>query len=282
MIDDLDEALRKLLIRELPIKNGEVDIAFDQPKRDWSARLSRPTLNFFLYDLRENAKLRSTHPVWENVREPGGASVQKRRPVRVDLRYLVTAWTAEAEDEHRLLTRALMALFRYPHLPEDLLPESLQGQPVPIPLQVAQAENQPNTSDVWSALENTLRAAIVLQVTLALDPYVVVPAGPPVRTRELRYGQPEGSALSRRLLEAAGVDHRWTIGGTLRARDGALKGVHLTLVERGTTVPLQADGRFVIPSLPAGQYTLEIASEGRPASRHSLTIPAPDYDLEVE
>jgi hypothetical protein len=282
MIDDLDEALRKLLIRELPIKNGEVDIAFDQPKRDWSARLSRPTLNFFLYDLRENAKLRSTHPVWENVREPGGATVQKRRPVRVDLRYLVTAWTAEAEDEHRLLTRALMALFRYPHLPEDLLPESLQGQPVPIPLQVAQAENQPNTSDVWSALENTLRAAIVLQVTLALDPYVAVPAGPPVRTRELRYGQTDGWALSRRLLEAAGVDHRWTIGGTLRAKNGALKDAHLTLVERGTAVALQADGRFVLHSLPAGQYTLEVTGEGRPASRHTLTIPAPDYDLEVE
>ena len=97
MIDDLDEALRQLIIRELPIKNGDVDIAFEQPKRDWSSRLSRPTLNLFLYDLRENTKLRSSQPLWENVREPGGATVQKRRPVRVDLRYLMTAWTSEAE-----------------------------------------------------------------------------------------------------------------------------------------------------------------------------------------
>ena len=282
MIDDLDEALRKLMLRELPVKNGDVDLSFDQPKRDWSARLSRPTLNFFLYDLRENAKLRSTHPVWENVRDVNGAAVQKRRPVRVDLRYLVTAWTAEAEDEHRLLARALLALFRYPHLPDDLLPDSLRGQPVPIPLLVAQAESQPNTSDVWSALENTLRAAIVLQVTLALDPNVMIPAGPPVRAREVRYGQVDGSALSRRLLEAAGVDQLWTVGGRLRARNGGRPTARLTVVERGLAVPLQPDGRFVIHSLPAGQYTLEVAGEGRPATRHPLTVPAPDYDLEVE
>ena len=65
MINDLDEVLRQFLVRELPIKNSEVDIAFDQPAREWSARVSRPTLNLFLYDLRENQKL-TTPP-------PGGA-----------------------------------------------------------------------------------------------------------------------------------------------------------------------------------------------------------------
>ena len=43
MFHDLDEVLRQLLIEEIPIKNGEVDIEFDQPSREWSARLSRPT-----------------------------------------------------------------------------------------------------------------------------------------------------------------------------------------------------------------------------------------------
>jgi hypothetical protein len=59
MIDDLDEALRQLLIAELPIVSNEVDIAFEPPTRDWSARLSRPTLNLFMHDLRENNKLRT-------------------------------------------------------------------------------------------------------------------------------------------------------------------------------------------------------------------------------
>jgi hypothetical protein len=45
MIDDLDEALRKLLLRELPVKNGEVETAFEQSRREWSAWFGRPTLN---------------------------------------------------------------------------------------------------------------------------------------------------------------------------------------------------------------------------------------------
>lgn len=35
MIKELDEVLRQFLIKELPIKNGEVEISFDQPKREW-------------------------------------------------------------------------------------------------------------------------------------------------------------------------------------------------------------------------------------------------------
>ena len=91
MIDDLDEALRDLLVRELPIRNNEVDITFDQPKRDWAARLSRPTLNLYLYDLRENLKLRREASQREIERRP--SSVISLRPaIRMDLNYLVTAW----------------------------------------------------------------------------------------------------------------------------------------------------------------------------------------------
>jgi len=38
VIDDLDEVLRQLLIRELPIKNGEVDVEFDR----LSSALAKP------------------------------------------------------------------------------------------------------------------------------------------------------------------------------------------------------------------------------------------------
>jgi hypothetical protein len=40
MIADLDETLRQLVTAELPIKNGEIEVEFDQPKREWSARLT--------------------------------------------------------------------------------------------------------------------------------------------------------------------------------------------------------------------------------------------------
>src|SRR5436309_13183071 len=112
MIDELDDVLRNLMIRELPIKNNEVDIAFQQPKKDWSARVSKPTLNFYLYDVRENNKLRQPSPAF--LTEPNGARknsvVQRRHPIRIDLHYMTTAWATEPDDEHRLLARAIMVL----------------------------------------------------------------------------------------------------------------------------------------------------------------------------
>jgi hypothetical protein len=74
MIDELDEVLRQLLVREIPIKNGEVDIKFEQPKREWSSRLSRPTLNLFLYDVRENSKLCGTLSATKTALPPGASS----------------------------------------------------------------------------------------------------------------------------------------------------------------------------------------------------------------
>lgn len=280
MIDDLDQVLRQLLIRELPIKNREVDVDFDQPTREWSGRLSRPTLNLFLYDLRENSKLRQTRPAWEIERGDDGNVTQRRRPVRVDLHYMITAWANEPEDEHRLLTRSLMAFFRCPHLPEDLLPESLQDQPAPISIMVAQEEEVINLADVWSSLDNEFRPAVMCVITLALDPYQPI-VGPMVRTRELRFGQ-AAVPLWQRLDEQVEAEAFWTIGGTLRSKKPLdASQVRLTLVEQGRDVPLQPEGRFAIGNLRAGEYTLEVSSDGGRPRRYTITVPSPDYDLEI-
>jgi hypothetical protein len=280
MIDDLDEVLRQLLIREMPIKNGEVDIKFDQPKREWSARVSRPTLNLFLYDVRENQKLRQAQPMWDMVHNPDGTITRRRKPVRLDLHYMITAWATEPEDEHRLLARALMALFRFSHLPEELLPESLGRQPAPVSFMVAQYDELRNATDVWNVLDNEMRPGIALIVTLALDPYLPVVA-PLVRTRELRVG-PSPLPQLQRLEEGLEPDLFWTIGGTLRS-DQPLNGesVHLVLVEKGLVVPLLPNGRFAIGPIEAGDYTLEVSVKGREARRYSIRVPAADYDLAI-
>jgi len=280
MIEDLDKALRELLIRELPIKNGEIDISFEQPSREWSARVGgRPTLNLFLYDARENRKLRQTRPAWEAVPHPDGTVTQRRRPVRMDLHYMITAWAAEAEDEHRLLAGTLMALFRQPHLPEDLLPESLSDQPVPIPLEVAQSDELQNPADVWNVLDNEIRAAIALTVTLALNPSQPI-TGPLVRTRELRFGQ-SGAPATRRLDEGTAVETYWTVGGVIRSGEQPLSTGRVSLVDQGREVPLQEDGRFSIGHLRAGEYTLAVSRDGDAPHRFTITVPAPDYDLDL-
>lgn len=281
MINDLDEALRRLLTRELPITNGEISLAFDQPNREWSGRLNRPTLNLFLHDVRENKKLRQRQEAyWERTQDPKAAPTQRRLPVRVDLHYLITAWTTDPDDEHRLLTRTLLALFRYQDLPEDVLPESLRRQKVPIPLQVAQYDEAAKPTDIWSVLDNEMRPAVNCLVTLPLDPHTPITA-PLIRTRELRFGQRD-EAGSRPQLDAEGVTGRyWTVGGTVRSRNGPPANLRARLVERGVEVMLQPEGRFAIGNLQAGEYTLEVSAEGRPTSRHKIIVPAPDYDIEV-
>lgn len=279
MIDELDEALRRLLVRELPVKNQEVDITFDQPKRDWSARLSRPTLNLFLYDIRENARLRQTTQEWEVRRLPNGTSEKRRRITRMDLFYILTAWANAPEDEHRLLGRASMALLRNAQMPDDLLPEALKDQPAPISLRVAQGDAIDKPTDLWNVLDNQMRPAITIIATVALDPHLPLVGGI-VRTREIRFGQLEEPAAQQKVMEQGASHNYWSIGGTVR---GALPGapLQMRLVEQGIDVPLQPDGRFTIGHLQAGAYTLEISQQGREAVRRRIAVPSPDYDINV-
>lgn len=278
MISHLDETLRQLLIRELPVKNSEVDIKFDQPKRDWSARVSRPTLNLFLHDIRENNILRQ--PEWELQRNKDGTVTKRRSPVRLDLHYMITAWVADnPEDEHRLLTRTLMALFRNPTIPDEMLPQILQDQPVPIPIRVAQQDEYRTPADVWSALDNELRPAVICTVTLALNPYVKI-TGPLVRSRDLRFGQAVGLPRDRALHEAAGQDQFWMVGGEVKSKEPLEQG-RITLVERGQTIELQEGSRFIIGNLEAGEYTLELWDDGRRLSTRRITVPSTSYDFEV-
>jgi hypothetical protein len=277
MIQDLDNVLQQVLIREIPIKNGEVDIAFDQPTREWAARLSRPTLNVFLHDIRENLKLRHSQQ-WVVEQNPDGTATQRRTPVRVDLHFMITAWANEPEDEHNLLAGTLMALFRQPHLPQDLLPESLQEQPRPIPLQVAQTDELRNPADVWSALDNEIRPSVVLTVTLAIDPYQEMTT-PLVRTREIRFGQ-SADPLADQSLEEGTEDIFWSFGGTIHT-DQALADLKLRLVERGLDIPVKEDGQFAVSGLRAGDYTLEVTTNGRKLKTSKVSVPGPDYELEV-
>ena len=137
MFDEIDEALRRLLIEEIPIRNNEIEIAFDQPRREWSARLNRPTLNIFLHDVRENAQLRQSYTQRQQPHPDRRQTALQRPEARVDLHYMITAWASEPDDEHRLLARTLLAFLRHREMPESFLPASLRKQPRPVAVSVA-------------------------------------------------------------------------------------------------------------------------------------------------
>lgn len=169
MIYDLDRLLENIIYTHARLNRSDVDIAFDQPTGIWSAALSRPTVNCWLYDLRENRELRNRE--WKTNAAQGQA--QKRiAPLRFDLTYLITIWTNKVEDEHQLLWRVLAALSRSSLIdPQSAEAEGmLREQPYKIPVKVAQVNESAMTlSDIWSVLDNQMRTGFNVTVTLALD-----------------------------------------------------------------------------------------------------------------
>ena len=170
MLNDLDESLKALLIQDLPrvterIEPDGFDVRFDVPNRDFRSRLTRPTLCLYLYNIQENRELRGR--TWTVSRRDGSVAT-RRPPVRLDCSYMVTAWSNEVEDEHRLLTGAARVLFRNPILP----PEILQGgliDGIDITTEVAQPEAFKDVVDIWSVLDNDLHPSVRVTVTIPLE-----------------------------------------------------------------------------------------------------------------
>jgi hypothetical protein len=286
MIADLDETIRQLLIADIPVQNGEVEISFFQPKREWSSKLSRPTVNFFLYDLRENATLRQA--TWDRLpaRQNGdGLAYLKRNPYRVDCSYMLTTWATDPDDEHRLLARCLSALFKYPVLPESRLLGELQNQPFEIQARLAAHDHLTNPAEVWSALDNEMRPSISYVITLAVDPWQEI-AEPTVRSLVLRSGQ-AAAAPSQGIDAQAGSGERVWIGGRVYSRSEGkpgMPGVRVTV--RGTSLGTETDelGQFRLGSLARGDYTLiGWPTKGKPIEK-KVTVPTSQggYDLEME
>ncbi|RLT42152.1 MAG: DUF4255 domain-containing protein [Chloroflexi bacterium] len=287
MFDEIDETLRRLLIEEIPIRGNEIEIAFDQPRREWSARLNRPTLNIFLHDVRENAQLRQSYTQRQQPHPDRRQTALQRPEARVDLHYMITAWASEPDDEHRLLARTLLAFLRHREIPESFLPASLRRQPRPVALSVAQYDTTFNPPDLWGVMDNELRPCLNCMVTLTMDPHLPITV-PLVRVRELRVEDMVVSSLrqqNQRLPDGAGgeidlpeAEKRWTIGGRLQFT--SLQNIHLSVLELERDVPVAADGTFVVGDLREGAYTLEVSRGSELPVRHLITVPSGDYDIQ--
>lgn len=197
MISGIDKTIQQLLKQELPIKDGAIDVRFEQPTREWSARLNKPTINFFLYGLQENLTLRR-HQWQQELQQSGqgriaNKAVLKRTPFRLDCYYMMSCWASTPEDEHELITRCLYILFQYPlwitqdrqdkRTPEWLA-EELHTQPYDIQTQLANPDNFANPAELWSGVDNDIKPAVSYVVTLAIDPWQPV-KHPFVITRSL-------------------------------------------------------------------------------------------------
>jgi hypothetical protein len=245
VIQDVDEALRTLLRRDA-LAGTDVEVALDAPTTEWSSRRNSPTLDLYLYDIREDVRMRENGLI--DVRDDEGRVVRRDRPPRYyKLSYLVTAWTQRPEDEHRLLAAVLACMIRHDKLPDDVLGGQLEGIRLPVPVTIAHPPPQDRAlSEVWTALGGDLKPSLDLVVSAPFDVSRLDHVGPPV-LEPIRLGVSAPGAKEAR-----------------KGRGGR---------RRPTVKPIEPPVETVIggsPELPGRTFRIE----GRPQRPHSTSGPA--------
>lgn len=277
MIPDVDNILREILEKEMSLRKGEVEIAFDQPRREWSARLNRPTINLYLFDVRENLDLRgSEQPVITN--NPDGTVSIQHNPLRLDLLYLLTGWAREVQDEHRLLSEALTALMRYPFIPESMLPVGLRNQPAPVRLEVAHGSILEKITDLWTTLDNELHPGVRLMVTISLLPFKAETVKA-VSTTEMRYLQePPPDVEGGKTVPSK---RYYTVKGLVLSQKFSLSVIKLVLTETGKPIEIRPDGAFRIGRLEPGEYHIDVLANDRVLKHQKIQVPSPAYEIKL-
>jgi Pvc16 N-terminal domain/Carboxypeptidase regulatory-like domain len=273
VIADLDEALRRMLRRELERHGFEgVEIAFDAPAKEWSGKLTSPTVDLFLYDLREATERASMTPT---ERRSNGSNSMSPPPLRLELTYAVTAWTKAVEDEHRLLSQVLSILFSHRRLPADVLAEGSFGAAAGL----AEAETsvgrpREEKADFWSAVGGQYKASIDYVVHLVLESGARTERGPEVRMQTLRTRVADGPA--RTMTEY----HR--LGGTLRdAADEPVPDAWVALPEVGRWSATDASGRFRFERMRPGTHRVVARTADGKHVEAKVTVPGHPADLKL-
>jgi hypothetical protein len=273
MLADLDETLRTLLKEELEVHGFEgVDIAFDAPSREWSGQLSKPTVNVFLYDLRESETLRTSE--WSRMQRDG-RTFEGRPPMVMEASYAVTAWTQAVEDEHRLLSQVLAIFFAYPEIPREKLNGRLANGSQAWPIKARIGQGKGEKSDFWSAIGGQYKVSLDYVVRLSVESGARLERGPEVRTQTVRTRLADGPA--RTVLEM----HR-SVGRVQDKTGRPLADVWVTLPDVGTWTASAADGRFRFDRLPPGRHRLLArTADGREADAH-IEVPGAGVDLVID
>ena len=273
MLADLDETLRTLLKEELEVHGFEgVDIAFDAPSRDWSGQLSKPTVNVFLYDLRETEALRTSE--WGRLSR-NGRTFETRPPMVMEASYAVTAWTQAVEDEHRLLSQVLAIFFAYPEIPQDKLNGRLANGSQAWPIKARIGQGKGEKSDFWSAVGGQYKVSLDYVVRLSVESGAMRERGPEVRTQTIRTQMTD--APKRTVLEM----HR--SGGKVTDKKGQpLADVWITLPDLGSWTSSRSDGEFRFDRLPPGRHRVVArTADGRETDSH-IEVPGAGVDLTID
>jgi hypothetical protein len=160
-IRNVDEGLERLIRARLPLPEEVGDVSFDTPSRNWSAQLSRLTVNLFLFHID-----RSGHPArapQQRVDADGRAQRRAPQPM-IELGYLVSAWAGSPRDEHLLLGDLVSLLAGVVQLPH----EYVGGADSSVHLTLGSG-GLLSVREIWQGVGGDLKAGVLLTATAAAD-----------------------------------------------------------------------------------------------------------------
>jgi hypothetical protein len=262
MLHLLDETLEAFLRAEVPLPARQVDVSFDAPDSEWGAAVTKPTVNLFLWNIQQNTEEREAG--MEFVEEEGVRMWRPPKP-RVDCRYLLTAWTTEVQDEHRLLGAVLTALLGKHEIAEEHLQGAYAGVR-PVPTIAAAEPGVDGTPDLWQALGGKLKPGLDLKVTATVDAKVFHEAGPPVERYEIDLSDLDRPERNDRLTTVGGVAEDAPGAAVTSPRGRATtdaEGRFLVRAEEGDEITVEGERRSSGKAPAKGSVKLGSASKGR-------------------
>src|SRR5215208_2519463 len=245
---DLDEALRTLLRRELERHGFEgVEIAFDAPATDWSAKLTNPTVNLFLYDLRENIAQADTTPR--------------------DLRVHGNTFTAPPP-------LRLAILFSHVQIPSDLLEGRLAAASQLRAIETEVGRPKEEKADFWTSIGGRYKASIDYAVKLEVESGLTFTRGPEVRSQTVRLGLKDAPART--------VEELQRFGGVVRDKDGEpVANAWVALPDLGRMASTNGEGQFTFDNLRPGEHRVGARTAAGEEASGTATVPGGGVDLEL-
>jgi hypothetical protein len=272
VIADLDDALRNLLRGELDRHGFEgVEIAFEAPSKEWSGKLTSPTVDLFLYDLREATERAEISPTEQR---GNGQAIVTPPPLRLELTYAVTAWTKAVEDEHRLLSQVLGILFSYRRLPDDALGGSPDSESRLRNAETSVGRPREEKADFWTSVGGQYKASIDYVVHVTIESGASFVRGPEVRVQTIRTRVADGPPGT--MVEL----HR--LGGSVRdGDDRPVADAWVAAPESGRWTATDRDGRFRLDRVTPGTYRLIARTATGEQGELTVKVPGQDADLVI-
>lgn len=270
ILADLDESLKALLKGELD-RHGfdNIDISFDAPSNQWSSKLSKPTVNVFLYDLKESLERRQMQM---NVQKTNGRVLEARPPLLLECTYAITPWSQAVQDEHRLLSQLLAILHSYPNLPTNLPGLSSTDQRFPLEGNVGAAKE--GKANFWNLINGQFKVSIDYEVLISIDSGSVLKRGPEVRTRSIRTRMSDGPPST--IAELHGI------GGTVSDPTGDLiANVWVVLPHQGLWTATDQNGYFVFKHVSPGKHPYYLRTPDGQSSEGEIEVPGKKTDLTI-